>query len=84
MNTNLPVGVPITLEQAKLLQPGTILNHSNASHNADGTPARFKVTSVKTWKREPDRIQIRVKRGLREHYTWTEATFDYGEVIIQR
>lgn len=73
----------VTFEEAKKLKRGTILNHSNASPNADGTPARFKVTSVKTWKRDPGRIQIRVQRGLHEHYTWTEATFDYGVVTIQ-
>ena len=80
----LPKGVPLTLEQAKQLESGTILNHSDASKNADGTQARFKVTSVYTWKRDPGRIRIRVKRGLREHYTWDETTFDYGEVVIQK
>jgi hypothetical protein len=72
----------ITLEEAKKLKPGTVLNHSNAEKNADGTPARFKVTSVKTWKRNPDRIEVHLKRGLYEHYTWTEASFDYGEITL--
>lgn len=73
----------LTIEQAKLLKRGTVLNHSDARPNADGTPARFHVTSVKTWKRDPDRIEIHVKRGLREFYTWTEATFDFAVITIQ-
>ena len=84
MTDLLPKGVPLTLEQAKELIPGTILNRSDASKNADGTPARFKVTSVYTRKCDPGRIRIRVKRGLREHYTWDKATFDYCEIVIQK
>ncbi len=80
----LPKGVALTIEQAKLLKVGTILNHSDAGTNSDGTPARFKVTSVKTWKRDPGRIEIHVKRGLREFYTWNEASFDFAEIVIQK
>lgn len=29
---------------------------------------RFKVTSVKRWKREPDRIEVRLKYGLYQYY----------------
>lgn len=74
----------LTLEKAKTLKCGTILNHSNAKPNADGTPARFKVTSVKTWKRDAGRIEIRVQRGMYEHYTWTEADFDFATITIQK
>jgi hypothetical protein len=73
----------VTFENTKTLKPGVILHHSGARPNADGTPARFRVTSVKTWKRDPDRIEIRVKRGLHEHYVWTEATFDYAEITME-
>jgi len=74
----------ITMEEAKKLKPGAMLNHSQARRNADGTSARFKVTSVKTWKRNPDRIEIRVKHGLYEHYVWTEATFDHADVTLDK
>jgi len=39
--------------------------------NADGTPCRFKVTSVKRWKKDPSRFQIGLKRGLYEFSTVT-------------
>lgn len=77
------MNTPLTIEQAKLLKPGTILNHSDARPNADGTPARYKVTSVKTWKRDAGRIEIRVQHGLHEHYRWDKATFDFAEITIQ-
>lgn len=65
----------ISLDDAKGLRQGTILNclsfrrETDIIVNADGTPARLKVTSVKTWKRSPERVEIRVSRGLYEHYT---------------
>ena len=61
----------ITLEQAKELKPGTVLNHYYMK-NADGTPARYKITSVTTWKRKPERVCIKVKRGLREYELFTQ------------
>lgn len=74
----------LTIEQAKTLKRGTILNHSDARKNTDGTPARFKVTSVKTWKRDAGRIEIRVQRGLYEHYIWDEGTFDFAEITLDQ
>jgi hypothetical protein len=74
----------LTFELARqFLQKGTILNHSDARPNSDGTPARFKVTSVKTWKRDTQRIEIKVQRGLYEHYCWDGSAFDYAEITIQ-
>lgn len=36
--------------------------------NADGkTPQTFAITSVKTWKRDPNRIHIGLKRGLYQY-----------------
>jgi hypothetical protein len=66
----------LSLEDMKHLRKGAILNCLDMFHaahvitNADGTPARLKVTSVKTWKRTPDRVEVRVQRGLYEHYTF--------------
>jgi hypothetical protein len=63
----------ITLDEAKALRQGELLNAQHwLTHepmlNADGTLARYKVTSVKTWKRDPDRVEVRVQRGLREFH----------------
>lgn len=50
---------------AGFLASGTVLEHVTL-RNADGTPQRFKVTSVKTWRRSPERIEIGYKRGMYE------------------
>ncbi len=57
----------ITLDQAKELQHGTILYHAR-NRNADGTPQRWKVNGkVKVWKRSPDKVEVPLKHGLRDH-----------------
>ena len=70
----------ITLEQAKGLKPGAVLNHHYVK-NADGTPARYKVTSVKTWKRDPERVHVRVKRGLREFQLFTQMVLPLLTIV---
>ena len=66
----------ITLEQAKALTHGTILEHST-HQNADGTPQRWKVNGkVKTWKRDAGRISIPVKHGLYIYGHITEFDLD--------
>ncbi len=56
----------MNLAAAKLLAYGQTVYHITAT-NSDGTSQRFKVTGkVKTWKRDTSRIQVPVKRGLRE------------------
>lgn len=59
----------MTLEQAKQLKYGNYIHHT-IKMNADGTPMRAKVTSIKTWKTRPERIIVRYKRGL----------YEYGEI----
>ena len=60
--------MPITLEQAKQLDYGDII-YSNRFTGADNkTPIRWRVNGgVKTWKLDPERIQIPVKHGLYDH-----------------
>lgn len=41
--------------------------------NADGTPMRGKVTSVKIWKTKPDKVLVKFKRGLYEYGTIDET-----------
>ncbi|MEO6566149.1 MAG: hypothetical protein ABIO63_08945 [Casimicrobiaceae bacterium] len=69
----------LTIEQAKELKRGVILNHS-LGKNADGSPAKYKVTSVKTWKRIPYKIEINVKHGLREYYCFNQYLLEYLRV----
>ena len=54
----------ITLEQAKQLRYRQTLYHA-INRNSDGTPQRWRVNGmVKTWKRNPNRVQIPLKYGL--------------------
>ena len=62
----------MTLEEAQALSPGQTLYHGVA-RNADGTPQRFRVTGrVRTWARDPGRVEIPTKRGMYETHTITE------------
>ena len=58
----------ITLEQAKQLDYGDYI-YSNRFTGADNkTPIRWRVNGgVKTWKLDPERIQIPVKHGLYDY-----------------
>ena len=63
----------ITLEQAKQLKPGAVLLHRRFT-NSDGTPQRWRVNGApKTWKRDPSRVRIPVKRGLWQ-YDYVDET----------
>jgi hypothetical protein len=61
----------MTVSEAKALKARDVLHHVR-ERNADGTPKRFRVTSVKTWKTRPDQIEVRVSRGMYEHYVLTQ------------
>jgi hypothetical protein len=66
----------ITLEQAKNLTIGTILYHIE-DKNADGSARRWRVAGkVKTWKRNPEKVKVPVKRGLRSYDYLTEDTLN--------
>jgi len=70
-------------ELLKNIKKGDVLYHVSAK-NADGTPQRFKVTSIKTWKRRPEKMLIGLKRGLYEYWKVSEQEiidkFIYPEV----
>ena len=61
----------MNLQEAKTLKAGDYIHHVTKK-NSDGTPMRARVTSVKTWKRSPERIEVRYKRGLYEYGTLNE------------
>jgi len=66
----------MTLQEAKALRKGQMVYHTTQK-NADGkTAMRARVTSIKTWKRNPDRVEVRVKHGLYDYATFTEADLD--------
>lgn len=65
----------MNLQEAKNLKQGDIIYHKTRV-NADKTPMRAKITSIKRWKRDPDRIEIRYKRGLREFGILTNQDLD--------
>lgn len=60
------------LKTAKNLKQGQVIYHTYLK-NMDGTAQRFKVTSIKTWKRSLKKILIKVKRGLYEYGTVFES-----------
>ena len=68
----------MNIEQAKNLKQGDYIHHVSKT-NADGTPMRARVTSVKTWKRSPDKVEVRYKRGLYEYGTFNERELDQIE-----
>ena len=66
----------ITLDQAKKLKYGEVLHHTT-NKNSDGTPQRWRVNGkVKTWKRNPNRIEVPLKHGLYSYDTLTENDLD--------
>ena len=65
----------MTLQDAKNLKAGDYIHHVTKK-NADGTPMRAKVTSIKTWKRSPERVEVRCKHGLYDYAIFTERELD--------
>ena len=68
----------MTLQEAKSLKGGDIVHHVWLK-NADGTPMRAKVLSVKTWKTRPNEVLVSVKHGL-----WDFAKFREYELDLLR
>ena len=64
------------LSEAKKLRQGDMVYHIEKK-NADGTAMRAKVTSVKTWKRSPERVLIGLKHGLYDYFK-----FDENEIYL--
>ena len=58
--------MPITIDQAKGLCQGKTI-YSMLNRNADGTPQRWKITSVKTWETRPMEVEVRLKYGIRTY-----------------
>lgn len=74
---------PLTLEEVKTLQHGDIV-YAIDEYNADKTHMRFRVNGkVKRWKRDPDRVQVPVKRGLYEYGYIDNGNFELFSLTEQ-
>ena len=62
----------MALEEAKTLKNGDMVHHVTKK-NADGSPMRAKVTSVKTWKTRPNAVEVHVKHGMYDYATFGES-----------
>jgi hypothetical protein len=56
----------MNINEAKALKNGDMVHHVSRK-NADGTPMRARVTSVKTWKTRPDDVEVHVKHGMYDY-----------------
>lgn len=66
--------VPFSLDVAKELTPGNMLYHASET-DSRGFPKKARVNGKpKTWVREPDRVQIPMKYGLKLCFYVTEET----------
>jgi hypothetical protein len=74
------ITMAITLDQAKSLTPGKVLYHATLK-NCDGTPQRWRVNGQpKTWKKNPSRVSVPVKRGLNQYDYLTENDLDWVNI----
>lgn len=66
----------IQLWQAKNLKVGDVV-YPIGYYNRDGTAQRFTVQGKpKTWKRNSERVEVTLKRGLKEFVLLTELCLD--------
>jgi hypothetical protein len=66
----------ITFEEAKNL----CQNRRYPIIDKNGNWAEVKITSVKTWKRDPERLEVHCQYGLYEYFTLNEN--NYNEILI--
>lgn len=71
---------PLTLNEMKQLTGHVWGKIENPRHPKCGRMAQMKVTSVKTWKRQPERVEVHCKYGMYEYITFSEHDTLYKEV----
>jgi hypothetical protein len=65
----------LTIEKAKHLKHGQTL-YTPGYYNADGTVQRWRVNGQpKTWKTQPNRVQVPIKRGMYEFWYVDETNY---------
>ncbi len=73
----------MTRDEALGLGSGARLYHRTRRQGGGRDPLTVRVTGrVRTWKRDPERIEVPAKHGLRDYYTITEH--DLGEWYASR
>jgi hypothetical protein len=66
----------MTLQQVNDLKFGQTV-YSIGYYNNDGTAQSFKVQGAhRTWKRNSDRVEVTLKRGMSEYITFNEWCLD--------
>lgn len=65
----------LTFEQAAMLKPGDSV-YSRCLFNKKGEPYRHRVSSVRRWKRNPKRIEVKVVYGLKIYTTIDQYNLD--------
>lgn len=71
----------MTIGEAKQLSGDTVWFRS-----IDGSARRAKVTSVKTWKRQPHKVLVGIKYGMYEYAKWEFEGMDYevtGRLLVE-
>jgi hypothetical protein len=67
----------ITLEQIKNLCVGSRIYNNTQRYSRSKLPVGVKVTSVTTWKRNPDRVRVGLQYGLYDHwYCYSVSDFE--------
>ena len=83
---------PLTVEEAKCLNKGDKLNLISSGvefvRKRDGSRLTYKVTSVKTWKRQPDKVEVVVAYGFRgsahlREYHFTQDGSDVPGIVYR-
>lgn len=65
----------MNLQEAKSLKAGTFVFELALRTYTKRSP-KWKVTSVKTWKRQPDRVEVHIKHGLYDFGYFNETQLD--------
>jgi len=68
-------------QEMSTLKKGQIIYHLYM-RNADNTPRRYKITSIKTWKTKPGCYLMGLKRGLYEYHKVNEWDLQFNFSII--
>lgn len=74
--------LPLTVEEAKKLKKGTKVNLMSGKdfvRKSDGSRLTYKVTSVKTWKRQPEKVEVVIHYGLKGNAHLREWHFSQSD-----
>ncbi len=69
----------MTLAQAKQLKAGDYVHHVTLK-NADKSPMRARVTSIKVWKTRPSEIVVSVKHGLYDYAKFSAS--ELNQIVL--